>query len=119
MPAPPPHIDGLPFWAQIAISLIFGLAALGAAYKGYFSKGDKPAITAAEPQTAAILAASIADMGAIRNLSDCVVRLDTSVVALTRTIGDQTHFERNNNEALNELCARLRELREELERHRK
>jgi hypothetical protein len=111
----PPHIDG-PIWLQLLVTVVFGLAALGAAYSGYFNKSAKGSVAAAEPTSAAILGASIADMGAIRNLSDCVVRLDASIVALTRIIEDQTHYTRNGIELTREECARLRELREVADR---
>lgn len=114
MPEQPP-LDGLPLWAQLAISFVVGLATLAVALKGYLIR-DKPAVTGHEPTTAAILGASIADMGAIRNLSDCVVRLDASIVALTRTISDDMHYRREGIELNRETCARLRELREASER---
>jgi hypothetical protein len=110
VPSQPP-IDGLPLWAQLAISFVIGLATLLVAFKGYLVK-DKPAYSPSQPQSAAIMAATIADMGAIRNLSDCVVRLDASVVTLTRAIEDQTHYKRNNLDLEAEICARLRELNE-------
>lgn len=109
-----PAIDALPVWAQIFITILVGCATLGIALKGYLTK-DRPA-TADTPQTTAILAATIADMGAIRNLSDCVIRLDASVVRLTEAIDEHTHHERNSIELDRELCARLRELREVIER---
>lgn len=114
MPTQPP-IEGLPLWAQLAISFAVGLATLAVAFKGYFIKDNPKSgthIVPDSPQTAAIMAATIADMGAIRNLSDCVVRLDASIVSLTRTIDDQTHYERNRIELDREMCARLRELHE-------
>lgn len=118
MPTQPP-INGLPLEWQIVISLIVGLATLAVAFKGYFvrdNKGSGSHIVPDSPQTAAIMAATIADMGAIRNLSDCVLRLDVSVQALTKTIDENTHHERNSVEVSREMCARLRELVEELER---
>ncbi len=111
----PPHIDGLPLWAQIVISLLFGLAALGAAYSGYFKKKET-AVTAAEPQTAAIIAASISDMGAIRHLSDVCIRLTGCIEALTKSVDEQSHYERNSIEIGRETCQRLRELTEEMQR---
>lgn len=110
MPNQPP-IEHLPVVWQIIISLIIGVATLGVGFKGYFIK-DKPRLTASEPQSAAIMAATIADMGAIRNLSDCVVRLDASIVSLTRSIDEETYHKRNGIELDREMCARLRELRE-------
>jgi hypothetical protein len=113
VPTQPP-IDGLPLWAQLAISFLIGLATLGVAFKGYLVK-DKPTLSPSEPQSAAIMAATIADMGAIRNLSDCVVRLDASIVAMTRQIEEEIHYRRTAIELDREVCARLRELREVLE----
>jgi hypothetical protein len=116
VPSQPP-IDGLPLWAQLVISFVIGLATLLVAAKGYLVKEHKQQGLVPEgSQSAAILGASIADMGAIRNLSDCVVRLDASVQALTRCIDESTHYERNNVEISREMCARLRELAEELQR---
>ena len=114
MPTQPP-LEGLPLWAQLAISFAVCLATLIVAVKGYFIK-EKPSVVAADPQSAAIMAASIADMGAIRNLSECVIRLDTSVQSLEKAIVDAAHHERNNIDVCRELCARLRELREIMER---
>jgi hypothetical protein len=111
----PPHIDGLPLGWQITISLIFGLAALGAAYSGYFKKSEK-AIQSAEPQTAAIMAASIMDMGAVRHLADVCIILTGAIDTLTKSVDEHTHHERNSVEISREICARLRELKEELER---
>lgn len=115
-----PNIDGLPLWAQLTISFIIGLATLLVAAKGYLVKEHKQKGLVPEgSQTAAILGASIADMGAIWNLSDCVVRLDASVQALTHCIDESTHYERNNVDISREMCARLRELVEELQRQGK
>ena len=118
MPTQPP-IDGLPVGWQIVISVLVGLATLAVAFKGYFIKDNPKAgsnIVPDSPQTAAIMAATIADMGAIRNLSECVVRLDASIQGLMKSIDENTHHERNNIEISREMCARLRELQEELER---
>jgi hypothetical protein len=118
VPTQPP-IDGLPVGWQIAISVIVGLATLAVAFKGYFIR-DNPKtgshIVPDSPQTAAIMAATIADMGAVRNLSDCVVRLDASIVRLCSTIDEHTHFERNSIELDREIAQRLRELREATEK---
>lgn len=117
VPTQPPHIDGLPVAWQLVISLIFGLAALGAAYKGYFKREERG--VTAEPQTAAIMGAMIADMGAVRQLSDVCIRLTGAVEMLMKAIDEATHHERNNVEISREMCARLRELVEELQRQGK
>jgi hypothetical protein len=110
-----PALNGLPFSLQILLSVLFGLAALGAAFSGYFKKGSA-AVQADTPATAAILSATISDMGAIRHLSDTVIRLDGAVQTLTKTIEEATHHERNNIEVARELCARMRTLAEIMER---
>lgn len=112
--AEPPHVDGLPLWAQITISLVFAVAALIAAWSGYFKKQDRG--VSAEPASAAILAASIADMGAIRQLSDVCIRLIGAVDTLTKAVDEHTHYERNSIEISREICLRLAELKAELER---
>jgi hypothetical protein len=113
-----PAIEALPTWAQILVTILVGLATLGIAFKGYLSK-DRPSVVPESPATAAIMAASIADMGAIRNLSDVCIRLIGAVETLTRAVDEHTHHERNNVEISREMCARLRELVEELERQGK
>lgn len=114
----PPHVDGLPLWAQITISLVFGVAALLAAVSGY-SKRQEKAATMTEPMTdAKLMAAAIVDMGALRNLADTNAKLIYAVEGLCRTIDEHTHFERNSIELDREICQRLRELREELEHNR-
>src|SRR5690349_21840462 len=115
VPTQPP-IDGLPLWAQIIVSLIIGVATLGVAFKGYFQKSDSKAVEPADRQSAAILAASITDMGAIRHLSDVCIRLTGSVDALVKAVDEHTHHERNSVEVSREICQRMRELKEELER---
>lgn len=117
MPTTPPT-DGLPVALQILVTLIFGVVALAIAFKGYFTKGERPAVSAAEPQTAALLAATIMDTGAVRHLSDVCIRLTGAVDKLTDAMEENTHHKRNGIELEREICARLRELREELERHR-
>lgn len=110
-----PALNGLPFSLQVLLSILFGLAALGAAFSGYFKKGvDK--VAPDTPATAAILSATIADMGAIRHLSDCTIRLQGAVDNLTKTVEEATHHERNNIEVARELCARMRSLCEQMER---
>jgi hypothetical protein len=109
--SPQPAIDALPVWAQILITILVGCATLGIALKGYLSKAT-PSVVPESPATAAIMAATIADMGAIRNLSDVCIRLTTAVEMLMHSVDDHTHYKRNNLDLDRELCARLRELKE-------
>jgi hypothetical protein len=116
VPTQPP-IDGLPLWAQIVISLLIGVATLGVAFKGYFTKGEQAASTkASDPTPAQLMAATIVDMGAIRNLTDACMRLDSTIGHLCQAIDDAKHYERNSLESSREVCQRLRELREVCER---
>lgn len=115
VPTQPP-IDGLPLWAQVLVSLIIGIATLAVAFKGYLTKDKSPDVQAGDKQTAAILAASITDSGAMRHLSDVCIRLTGAVDRLTKAVDEHTHHERNNVEISREICQRLRELAEELER---
>lgn len=114
MPTQPP-IEGLPVWAQIIVSLIVGIATLGVGFSGYFKKAT-PVSTRSEPQTTALLAATITDMGAVRHLSDVCIRLTAAVDSLTKAVDELTHHERNSIEVSRELCARTRHLAEIMER---
>lgn len=120
MPASP-QLDGLPFSIQILLSVLFGVAALGAAFKGYFSKSNPPSPESAT--TATLAAATLMDNMSMRQLSDSmahltndVVGLDRCVVSLERAMGENTHWIRQKFEQDREICQRLRELREETER---
>lgn len=114
MPTQPP-IDGLPLWAQLVISFAIGLATLGAAFSGYFKKRSAP-VEPADKATAAIMAASIVDMGAIRNLSDVCIRLSGVMDNLQDAVEESTHYSRNHLELNRETCGRIRELRESVDR---
>lgn len=115
MPGQPP-IEGFPIWAQILVSLFFGLAALAVAFRGYFVKEKSGGVEPGDKASASIMAASIVDMGAIRHLSDVITRLIGTVEQLNRSVEELTHHERNNIDVSREKCARLRELSEELKR---
>ena len=114
----PPQLDGLPTWAQVLISILFGVTTLAVSLKGYLGKkGDAAASsTNGQTTTAVLSAASIADMGAIRHLADVVVTLNSNVVALTTALNEGTHYSRNEVDIMREMCQRLRELAEEMER---
>lgn len=113
VPTQPP-LDGLPFWAQIAISILIGVGTLGAAFKGYFIKGDKPATNGGT--TATIAGATLMDNLSIRQLSDQLAHLSGDVVSLERAMTDNTHWVRSKFEQDREICQRLREAREAAER---
>jgi hypothetical protein len=55
----------------------------------------------------------------MRTLNESTVRLEMAVQQLCKTIDDHTHYQRNTIELDREICQRLRELREELEHHRR
>jgi hypothetical protein len=115
MPTTPP-LDGLPFPIQLLLTLLFGVAALAVAFRGYFTKGQRPSVTTTEPHTAAFMAASIMDTGAVRHLSDVCIQLTGAVTTLKDTIEESTHYDRMRYELEREMVARLRELKEELAR---
>lgn len=107
----PPNVEGLPPWLQITATLLFGIVTLIIGIKGYL-KADplKPL------DNAQIIGAQIADMGAIRRLSDVCSELGYQVKSLEDAIREQTHYDRERSELMRELCQRLRELRERLDR---
>lgn len=113
-----PATDGLPVWAQVLVSVLVCIATLAVAFKGYFGKSKTPEGTT-EQTSAVSLAAVLGDLGAIRHNSDVLVQLSANVLALTNCINELTHHERNNVEAVEELCGRMRALTEMLERHLK
>lgn len=113
MPTLPP-LDGLPVWAQILISVIVGVATLGVSFKGYFGNKNAPATSTGH--TAAIAAASIVDTSSFAQLAQTVVILNTNVLALTNCIAENTHHNRNEIDVLREMCGRLRDLADEMER---
>lgn len=111
-----PATDGLPVWAQILVSILVCLATLAVAFKGYFGNDKRTPARVTESTQAVSLSAILGDLGAIRHLSDTVVQLNVSVIALTNVLNEGTHWNRNEVEIMREICQRLRELTEELER---
>jgi hypothetical protein len=115
-----PQLEGLPLWLQLILTVAFGLGTLAVAFKGY-RKGSVDATaapTGGQGEQIRILAASIADTGSQRHLADTVVQLTGAVINLDRGVGDLTHWVRSKFEQDREICQRLRELKEELERGR-
>lgn len=108
-----PNVDGLPDWLKIVVTLVFGIATLFAIFRGY--KGGVERSTAGSATTTI---AHLADMGAVRNLTDTCHNLDTHVIGLERAVGELIHFIRAQTELDREICQRLRELREAMDRHR-
>lgn len=106
-----PNVDGLPTWLQVIVCVPFALGLLGAAFQGYRKRLIR------EPDTAAqTVIASIPDMSAIRQLTDTCRILCGHVESLNASFRDHTHYLRNKIEVDQELCQRLRELREEIVR---
>lgn len=107
-----PNVDGLPIWLSVLVSLAFVLSTSFAAYLGY-RKLDRR-----EPSGAAqTVVASFPDMTAVRQLTDMCRVLCQQVESLDATFRDHTHYLRNKIEVDQEVCQRLRELREEIVRH--
>lgn len=110
-----PNVEGLPLWLQIFVSMAF-IAVMGiAAVVGY--RRNEARAEAKEPSGAAqTVIAAIQDTGATRHLADVSLALSGDIQSLEREIRDNTHWVRNKHEQDRELCARLRELREALDR---
>lgn len=104
-----PNVDGLPVWLQVVVSLIFVFATIVAAFMGY-RKLDRREPTGA----AQTVLASIPDMTAVRQLTDQCRVLCQQVESLDQTFRDHTHYLRNKIEIDQEMCMRLRELKEEI-----
>lgn len=117
MPAAP-NVDGWPLWAQIPFLMAFGLLSLWLGYKGYAARPSQRDQERHTGESAQILGASIADMGAIRQLSTSCAILADRIESLEGAVREQTHWVRNAFEQERELCQRLRELREEMARNR-
>lgn len=113
-----PNIDGLPLWLQIFATILFGLATVWVAVRGYNRAPSQPAasMVVSGEHVQQLHSAAIADMGAIRHLSDVCIQLTGKLDELNDTIREASHWTRNKYELDREVCARLRELRETLER---
>lgn len=110
-----PDTSGLPVWAQILVSILVCIAALAVAFKGYFEKKDD----SAAPVSATVASATLMDNMSMRQLSDQLAHLSAYVISLERAMNDSTHWTRSKFEQDREICQRLRELREIMERHLK
>jgi hypothetical protein len=107
----PPNVEGLPPWLQVLVCVPFALALLIASFRTY-RKAE-----AREPAGAAqTVVAAFPDMTAVRQLTDQCRVLAEHVDSLNATFRDHTHYLRNKIEIDQELCMRLRELKEEIVR---
>lgn len=106
-----PNVDGLPVWLQIALSAVFALMTILVAVRGYRNGAVQD--RREDPKTTI---AHLADMGAVRHLSDTCNNLNASVIALDRSVSELTHWLRDQNEIEREVAQRLRELREVMDR---
>lgn len=114
-----PNVDGLPPWLALTVTLLFGFATLLVAIRGYFRPSREGAAMLTGSQSEEIRhvqTAAIMDMGVLRHLSDVCIRLTGQMESMEQAIRDQTHWTRNDYELNREICARLRELKEVLER---
>lgn len=107
-----PDTTGLPVWAQILVSILICVGALAAAFSGYFKKTPPPT----EATLATVAGATLMDNLSIRQLSDALAVLSNDVVSLEREMKDNIHWTRTKVEQDREICQRLRELREALDR---
>ncbi len=114
-----PNLDGLPLWLQITLTLAFGLATLRVAFTGYFkpkSEGAALVTGGSGLPVSQVQSALLTDMGAIRHLSDVCIQLTGKMESMETAVREQTHWIRTQHELDREICARLRELREAIER---
>jgi hypothetical protein len=113
-----PNIDGLPLWLQITVTILFGLATVFMAIRGYNRSPSQPAasMVVSGENVHQLHSAAIADMGAIRHLSDVCIQLTGKLESLEQAVRDQTHWTRNEYELNREICEKLRTLREALDR---
>lgn len=98
----PAQIEAFPLWAQVIVTIVFGIAALVLAIRGY-TKPEGVQKTDAM-SSVSLAAASIMDSGSIRHLSDTIIHLDGDVVRLDHNVIN--------------LTQEIRLLREELARER-
>lgn len=111
-----PATDGLPIWAQVLISILVCIATLAVAFKGYFGPKTSNAARGEAATTATITAATLMDNMTMRVLADSIVSLNAAVLQLTNAVNENTHHERNSVDTEREVCRRLRDLTEQLER---
>lgn len=116
VPTQPPSLEGFPIWAQVLISILFGLATLFVSIKGYFGKKPAPEVKGETTTTAVVAGASLMDNMSIRALSDQLSHASNDVLSLERALNENTHWVRSKFEQDRETCQRLRELREVMER---
>lgn len=106
-----PNITGGTPSVQIIVALTFMFATIVAAWLGYRGRVER------EPSgAAATVVAAFPDMTAVRQLTDQCRVLCGHVESLDATIREMTHHIRNGTETNNEVCQRLRELKEEIVR---
>lgn len=104
-----PNVEGLPVWLQVVVSMAFVIVTGWAAARGYSKRAER------EPRgAAATVLASFPDMSAVRQLNDVCRILCGEVEKLEGSIRDNTHYMRDKIDTDRELCARLRELKEEI-----
>lgn len=104
-----PDVAAGPLWLQLVVAIAFCFATIAAAVIGYRKRVDRE-----PPGAAATVLASIPDMSAIRHLTDVCRLLSVHVESLNATFRDHTHYLRNKIEVDQELCQRMRELKEEI-----
>jgi predicted membrane-bound mannosyltransferase len=107
-----PNVEGLPPWLQVIVCVPFALALMIGALRTY----KKAELREPAGASQAVVAA-FPDMTAVRQLTDQCRVLSEHVDSLNATLRDHTHYLRNKIEVDQEVCQRLRELRDEIVRH--
>lgn len=106
-----PNLEGVPPWLQVIVCVPFALALLLGAIANYRKKVDRE-----PPGAAQTVLAAFPDMSAVRQLTDTCRELCHQFDRFESSFRDHTHFLRNKIEIDQELCQRLRELKEEIAR---
>lgn len=110
-----PNVEGLDPWLQIVVTIAFVFAMIIGAFHAY-RKNEAKAEEREPGGAAQTVIAAIQDTGATRHLADVNLALIGEIQSLEREIKDNTHWTRAKWEQDRELCQRLRELREAMDR---
>lgn len=103
------NLGAQPLVVQVIIALCIGLGAILTAYLGYRKRVERE-----PPGAAQTVLASIPDMSAVRQLTETCRVLCERIEQFDAAMRDHTHYLRNKIEVDQELCMRLRELKEEI-----
>ncbi len=107
-----PNLEGYPQWLQVVVSLAFAALTIIIGVRGY-KAGPKQDETKSNTTIA-----HLSDMGAVRHLTTATEALHVEILSHNRLVADHTHYLREQIDVNREICQRLRELREAMDRQR-